>query len=355
MKTSPKENLSETPSINKNLPRVAVTIGDAAGIGAEITLKAVSDAQIRSVCLPVIIGDARFLLETAGKFGLFDDFAVIEKDREIPENSEKPVIYDLENLNEAITDGEESAVTGRASAEYIETAVALWKENRVDAIATAPISKKALALGGYDFPGHTEFLAYLTETKDFAMSFFAERLRVVLLSTHVSLVEAINLVKKENLVRLILFTDVELAKLLKRRVKIAVAGLNPHASEGGMFGAQEADEIVPAIKECREKHGVDVSGAYSPDTIFLRGYKGEFDAVVACYHDQATIAVKCLSFGASVNVTLGLPLIRTSVDHGTAIDIAGKNIAEASSMKAAINLAAHLSKEQRKKTSSEKM
>jgi 4-hydroxythreonine-4-phosphate dehydrogenase len=355
VKTSPKENLSETPSINKNLPRVAVTIGDAAGIGAEITLKAVSDAQIRSVCLPVIIGDARFLLETAGKFGLFDDFAVIEKDREIPENSEKPVIYDLENLNEAITDGEESAVTGRASAEYIETAVALWKENRVDAIATAPISKKALALGGYDFPGHTEFLAYLTETKDFAMSFFAERLRVVLLSTHVSLVEAINLVKKENLVRLILFTDVELAKLLKRRVKIAVAGLNPHASEGGMFGAQEADEIVPAIKECREKHGVDVSGAYSPDTIFLRGYKGEFDAVVACYHDQATIAVKCLSFGASVNVTLGLPLIRTSVDHGTAIDIAGKNIAEASSMKAAINLAAHLSKEQRKKTSSEKM
>lgn len=330
-------------------------MGDAAGIGAEITLKAISDPEIRNACLPVIVGDAEFLLETAGKFGLFDDFTVVRKGSEIPENSGKPVIYDLANLNEKITPGEESAATGRASAEYIETAVELWKKNGVDAIATAPISKKALALGGYDFPGHTEFLAYLTNTKDFAMSFFADKLRVVLLSTHVSLVDAINLVKKENLVHLILFTNRELERLLKRRVKIAVAGLNPHASEGGMFGAEEADEIAPAIKQCREKHGVDVSGAYSPDTIFLRGYKGEFDAVVACYHDQATIAVKCLSFGASVNVTLGLPLIRTSVDHGTAVDIAGKNVAESSSMKAAINLAAILSKEQRKKTSSESM
>jgi 4-hydroxythreonine-4-phosphate dehydrogenase len=355
VKTSPTENLSEILPINKNLPRVAVTIGDAAGIGAEITLKAISDAAIRNVCLPVVVGDARFLLETAGKFGLFDDFTVVRKGSEIPENSDQPVIYDLANLNEKITPGEESAATGRASAEYIETAVALWKQNRVDAIATAPISKKALALGGYDFPGHTEFLAYLTDTRDFAMSFFAEKLRVVLLSTHVSLARAINLVKKENLVHLILFTNRELERLLKKRVKIAVAGLNPHASESGMFGAEEADEIAPAITECREKHGVDVSGAYSPDTIFLRGYKGEFDAVVACYHDQATIAVKCLSFGASVNVTLGLPLIRTSVDHGTAIDIAGKNVAEASSMKAAINLAANLSKEHRKRTSSESM
>ena len=355
MKTSSTENLSEISSINKNLPRVAVTVGDAAGIGAEITLKAVSDAEIRNACLPVIIGDAKFLLETARKFGLFDDFAVVAKAEEIPANSDKPIIYDLANLNEKITPGEETAATGRASAEYIEAAVRLWKQNQVEAIATAPISKKALALGGYDFPGHTEFLAYLTNTKDFAMSFFAEKLRVVLLSTHVSLVDAINLVKKENLARLILFTNRELARLLKREVKIAVAGLNPHASESGMFGAEEAAEIVPAIKECREKHGINVSGAYSPDTIFLRGFKGEFDAVIACYHDQATIAVKCLSFGASVNVTLGLPLIRTSVDHGTAIDIAGKNIAEASSMKAAINLAANLSEEQMKKTSPESM
>jgi 4-phospho-D-threonate 3-dehydrogenase / 4-phospho-D-erythronate 3-dehydrogenase len=346
VKNFPPENLSENPSNNQNLPRVAVTIGDAAGIGAEITLKAVADAEIRENCQPVVIGDAKFLLDTAEKLGLFKDFVIIKKGSEIPKNSDKPVIYDLANLNEPVVAGKESAVTGRAAAEYIETAVELWKEKQIEAIATAPISKKALALGGYDFPGHTEFLARLTNTPDFAMSFFAESLRVVLLSTHVSLVEAINLVKKENLVRLILFTNRELERLLKRRVKIAVAGLNPHASEGGMFGAEEAAEIIPAIRECRETHGVEVSGAYSPDTIFLRGFKGEFDAVVSCYHDQATIAVKCLSFGAAVNVTLGLPLIRTSVDHGTATDIAGKNVADASSMKAAIRLAARLSWQQ---------
>jgi 4-hydroxythreonine-4-phosphate dehydrogenase len=175
------------------------------------------------------------------------------------------------------------------------------------------------------------------------MSFFAEDLRVVLLSTHVSLRDAIELVKKEKLVDLIRFSHQEISRLLKREARIAVAGLNPHASENGMFGAEETREIVPAIEECRDKFGISVAGAFSPDTIFLRGFRGEFDAVISCYHDQATIAVKCLSFGASVNVTLGLPLIRTSVDHGTAFDIAGKGVAEASSMKAAIKLAAKLS------------
>jgi 4-hydroxythreonine-4-phosphate dehydrogenase len=173
------------------------------------------------------------------------------------------------------------------------------------------------------------------------MSFFAEKLRVILLSTHVSLIDAIGLVKKDKLVKLINFTHWELSKLLKKEVKIAVAGLNPHASEDGLFGNEEANEIIPAIENCR-RLGIDVSGAYSPDTIFLRAFRGEFDAVISCYHDQATIAVKCLSFGESVNVTLGLPIIRTSVDHGTAFDIAGKNIADCSSMKTAIKLAANL-------------
>lgn len=332
------ENLSSS----KNSPRIAITMGDAAGIGAEITLKAVSDKTLREKFHPIIIGDARFLMKTATDLGLPCEFQIIEKGAAFPSDSDQTIIYDLANINEEVIAGVESGTTGRAAAEYIETAVGLWQESKIDAIATAPISKKAIALGGYDFPGHTEFLAYLTGTKDFAMSFFAERLRVVLLSTHVSLIEAIKLVKKENLKALILFTNRELERLLKRKVKIAVAGLNPHASESGMFGTEERDEIIPAIEECRVEYGLDVSGAYSPDTIFLRAFKGEFDAVVSCYHDQATIAVKCLSFGASVNVTLGLPLIRTSVDHGTAFDIAGKNAADASSMKAAILLAADL-------------
>ena len=174
------------------------------------------------------------------------------------------------------------------------------------------------------------------------MSFFGGGLRVVLLSTHLSLRMAIDLVKTEKLVNLIAFSSAELTKLLKKEVKIAVAGLNPHASESGMFGTEENDEIIPAVTHCREVLGLNVSGPYSPDTIFLRCSKGEFDAVIALYHDQATIPVKALAFNSAVNVTLGLPLIRTSVDHGTAYDIAGKGIAESSSMTAAIRLAAEL-------------
>jgi len=305
-----------------------VTMGDAAGIGAEITLKALADEALLKMCSPIIIGDADFLFRTARDLNLEIDWGNI-------------ALHDLKNLRGEVICGADAANTGRAAAEYIEAAVGLWKEKKIDAIATAPISKKAIALGGYDFPGHTEFLAYLSGTKDFAMSFFAKDLRVVLLSTHLALRDAIELVKKEKLIELIKFSHREISRLLKKDARLAVAGLNPHASEGGMFGAEEKDEIDPAIEAC-QKFGIDVSGAFSPDTIFLRGFKGEFDAVVACYHDQATIAVKSLSFGESVNVTLGLPFIRTSVDHGTAFDIAGKNLADASSMKAAIKLAAEL-------------
>lgn len=324
----------------ENLPIVGITMGDAAGIGPEVILKALSDKTLRTICLPAIIGDASFLQKAADKLGLRFDFS--DAFSGILPDPAKIFVFDLGNLLGDVVDGEESGITGKASAEYIEMAVNLWREKKIDAIATAPISKKAIALGGYDFPGHTEFMASLTGTAKFAMSFFAEKLRVVLLSTHISLREAIDLVKKDALVDLIRFSCSELSKLLGRDVKIAVAGINPHASEGGMFGGEEAAEIAPAVRECCEKWDLDVSGPYSPDTIFLRGFQGEFDAVIACYHDQATIAVKSLSFGESVNVTLGLPLVRTSVDHGTAFDIAGKGIADASSMKAAIRLAAKL-------------
>lgn len=327
-------------NLNSALPRVAITIGDAAGIGAEIVLKALADKNLKRICSPVVIGDISFLRKTAQQLSL--EFDYVEADKKKTGNSNETAVYNLNNLGGEIILGTDSALAGKASAEYIETAVRLWREGKIDALATAPISKKAIQMGGYNFPGHTEFLAFLTDTKEFAMSFFAEDLRVVLLSTHVSLRQAIDLVKKEKLIELIKFAHREISRLLGRDAKIAVAGLNPHASEGGMFGTEEAEEIIPAIQECREKYNINVSGAFSPDTIFLRGFRGEFDGVISCYHDQATIAVKCLSFGASVNVTLGLPLIRTSVDHGTAFDIAGKNLADASSMKAAIKLAAEL-------------
>ena len=346
-----EENL-QPKKINRNLPRVGITMGDAAGIGAEITLKALTDENLKKNCVPIVIGDFTFLQKTARDLRLDFDFVDV-RDSSLT-NPNQTGVYTLNNLREEIITGEDSAAAGKASAEYIECAVRLWREKKIDAIATAPISKRAIQLGGYNFPGHTEFLADLTGTKEFAMSFFADKLRVVLLSTHVSLRVAIELVKKEKLVELIKFSHREISKLLKRDARIAVAGLNPHASENGMFGAEEASEIIPAIEECRDEFKIDVAGAFSPDTIFLRGFRGEFDAVISCYHDQATIAVKCLSFGASVNVTLGLPLVRTSVDHGTAFDIAGKNLADASSMKAAIELAAKLTVNKNRLSNSQK-
>ncbi len=311
-------------------------MGDAAGIGPEIVLKSLLDADIRAKIRCVIIGDGRHLRELAERRQMGLAFTEFGKDEH-----DAIEILDLANLSSDFNIGEDQAATGTASAEYIEAAVNLWSEGRIDAISTAPISKKAIALAGYDYPGHTELLAELTNTKKFAMSFFADKLRVVLLTTHISLTNAIDRVTTEALIDRITFADKTIGELLGRKVNIAVAGLNPHASEGGMFGNEEAERITPAIEHCREL-GIDVSGPYAPDTIFLRGHKGDFDAVIALYHDQATIAVKSLSFGSGVNVTLGLPLIRTSVDHGTAYDIAGKWQADESSMQAAVRLAGEL-------------
>lgn len=336
-----RTDLENAPG-KKRKPIIGITIGDAAGIGPEVVIKSLSEKNSFENFYPVLIGDASAIFRTAENLGVKFDAAVVECGGGLSANVELPTIYDLKNLTEDFAFGVESEATGRASAENIEWAVRLWREGKIDAVATAPISKRAIGLAGYDYPGHTEFFAQLTGTKDFAMSFFAGRLRVVLLSTHVSLKQAIERVTTENLVRLIKFSAAELGRLLKRDVRLAVAGLNPHASEGGMFGDEERREIIPAVELCRERFGLDVSGPFSPDTIFLRASGGEFDGVIACYHDQATIAVKCLSFGASVNVTLGLPLIRTSVDHGTAFDIAGRGTADASSMRAAVELAAEL-------------
>ncbi len=326
---------------NRNLPRIGITIGDPAGIGSEIVLKSLAENEVGNFCLPIVIADANYLLQAAQQLNLPCEFKIVENASEIQTDEKQPVILHLNNIKQKINFGEETALGGRASAQYIETAVKLWQEGLIDAIATAPISKKAIREGGYDYPGHTEFLAYLTGTKDFAMSFIAGKLCVVLLSTHVSLKDAFQFVKRERYVGLIRLINRQLKIWGIANPRLAIAGVNPHAGESGLFGDEEIKEINPAIADCRAE-GIDVRGAFSADTVFLRNVKGEFDAVIANYHDQATIAVKCLSFGEGVNVTMGLPLIRTSVDHGTAFDIAGQNIAQHSSMKAAILLAADL-------------
>jgi 4-hydroxythreonine-4-phosphate dehydrogenase len=317
-------------------------MGDPAGIGPEVVLKAVSEDEVRRICVPVIIGDAQLLAHTARTLDLQCGYDIIRRDESFPEQVSEPVIYHLDNIAGFIEPGIESGAAGKAAAGYIEAAVELCAAGNIDAIATAPINKRALFLGGYSFPGHTEFLAHLTGAEEYAMAFVAGNLRIVLLSTHVPLSEAIRLVERDRLVGLINLADRELRRWGLDRPRLAVAALNPHGAEGGLFGVEEASEIAPAIEHCRRHDDINVHGPFSADTVFLRATRGEFDAVIACYHDQAMIPVKCLSFGEAVNVTLGLPFIRTSVDHGTAFDIAGKGLAEHSSMVAAIKLAAEL-------------
>ena len=329
-----------TESVTKsNRPVIGITMGDPAGIGPEIVLNSLADDSVHQSVRPVVIGDRAVLENTCKILGSVCTIV----DHQPSGNDSKNVIeiIDLKNCLDPFKYGEVSKKTGRAAGEYIEKAYELWKRGQLDAVCTAPINKESMNRGGYDYPGHTEFFAALAGIERFAMSFFAGNLRVVLLSTHLPLREAIRSVKKATLADLIEFTDLTLSKLLGRKISIAVAGLNPHASENGKFGSEEKLEISPAVEFCRSS-GIDVSGPYSPDTIFIRGHEGEFDVVIAHYHDQATIPVKALSFGSAVNVTLGLPFIRTSVDHGTAFDIAGKGIANPSSMKAAILLAGEL-------------
>ena len=325
------------------MPRIGITMGDPAGIGPEVVLKAVAEDEVRKICVPVVIGDAQMLAHTARTLDLQCGYDIIRREEPFPEELTDPVIYHLDNISGFIEPGIESGAAGKAAAGYIEAAVELCAAGNIDAIATAPINKRALFLGGYSFPGHTEFLAHLTGAEEYAMAFVAANLRIVLLSTHVPLSQAIRMVEKDRLVDVINLTNRELQRWGIERPRLAVAALNPHGAEGGLFGMEEASEIVPAIEASRGIDEINVQGPFSADTVFLRASRGEFDAVIACYHDQAMIPVKCLSFGEAVNVTLGLPFIRTSVDHGTAFDIAGKGLAEHSSMIAAIKLAADLS------------
>lgn len=318
-------------------------MGDPAGIGPEVVLKAVAEEEVRNLCTPIIIGNAEVLAHNARTLDLQCGYEIVRQGEALPANIDEPVIFHLDNLNGFVEPGIESGVAGKAAASYIEAAVSLCGSGEIDAIATAPINKRALFLGGYSFPGHTEFLAALTATEEYAMGFVAANLRLVLLSTHVPLAEAIRMVTKDRIEKTIRLADRELHRWGIERPRIAVAALNPHGAEGGLFGIEEVAEMTPAIEACRVADGINVRGPFSADTVFLRASRGEFDAVIACYHDQAMIPVKCLSFGEAVNVTLGLPFIRTSVDHGTAFDIAGKGIAEHSSMVAAIKLAAELS------------
>jgi 4-hydroxythreonine-4-phosphate dehydrogenase len=286
------------------LPRIAITVGDPAGIGPEVAALAADDARVRSVCEPVIYAPPAAIFPP----------------------------------------GVLSAAAGRAAYDTIVRAVADAQRGEVGAIATAPVNKEAFRLAGLPWAGHTDLLAHLTGAPHVAMMFYSDALRVVLATVHIALADVPRALTRDRLEQTITLTARELPRFGLAAPRIAVAGVNPHAGEHGLFGREEAETIAPAIQACRAR-GIDVSGPYPGDTIFVRARRGDFDVVIACYHDQGLIPVKLVAFGQAVNVTLGLPIVRTSVDHGTAFDIAGKGIADPESMIAAVLLAARLAKQ----------
>jgi 4-hydroxythreonine-4-phosphate dehydrogenase len=281
-------------------PRVGVTVGDPAGIGPEIAAKAAADERVLAAC--------------------------------------EPRIYDAPG--DFVT-GALSAQAGQAAYDAIVRAVEDARAGAIDAIATAPVNKEAFALAGLPWKGHTGLLAHLTNTPRVAMLFYSDKLRVVLATIHVPLADVPRLLTRDVVDFTIDITARELPRFGLARPRLAFAGLNPHAGEHGVIGVEDVELLAPAIAEARAR-GIDVTGPWPADTVFGRAARGEFDAVIACYHDQGLIPVKLLAFGHAVNVTLGLPIIRTSVDHGTAFDIAGRGVADPTSLVEAILLAARL-------------
>ncbi len=307
-------------------PVVAVTLGDPAGIGPEIVLKALRERRLREQVKLVVIGD-RFALKRAAD--VLKDRTPIPSYSAFPNNIRTvqfPFLLDLRHPEFTIPVGRIDARCGRVSLNYIGTGIELAIKRQIDGLVTAPIHKRAWAEAGSKFTGHTELLAQATGSKDYAMAFWAKGFLTVLLSTHLPLKEALRQISQKGLGKKINLAHRSLCDMGVRQPRIAVAGINPHAGEQGLIGSEEQSLIVPAIKRA-QKEGIGVTGPYPADTIYLRASRGEFDAVIAPYHDQAMLAVKTLTFGHATNITLGLPFVRTSVDHGTAFDIAGKGIA----------------------------
>ncbi|MEP7116622.1 MAG: 4-hydroxythreonine-4-phosphate dehydrogenase PdxA [Acidobacteriota bacterium] len=283
-------------------PRIAITAGDPAGIGPEIAAKAAADRRVLEVCQPIV-----YEATPAGPFAM----------------------------------GEVSAVAGRAAFDAIVRAVDDAKAGKVDGIATAPVNKAAFAAAGLGWKGHTDLLAHLCGVGRVAMLFHSPKLRVVLATVHVPLRDVSRLLTRELVRETLYLTAGELPYFGVKAPRLAVAALNPHAGEGGLMGFEDDEVLAPAVRDAQQA-GLDVSGPFPADTVFVRAARGEFDCVLACYHDQGLIPVKLLAFGTAVNVTLGLPIVRTSVDHGTAFDIAGRGLADHGSLVEAVRLAAEL-------------
>lgn len=329
--------------MNEVKPLLAITMGDPAGVGPEICLKALHSQKVNQVCRPVIFGDADVLKAAAEATDQNFDFHVLTLDafeNLEPNQIEAPTLIDFSNIDrEDFQPSEISAKTGQASFEYIVKAIESANKGQIQGIVTAPINKYALSLAGINFPGHTEILEKFTESEDVCMLLTSEKISCALVTTHIGLHEVAGALTEEKILKVIELTDKAMGEILGQRPKIGVLGLNPHCGESGLFGLNEESRIIePAIKKA-EQTGMNVEGPLAPDTAFVSSHLDTYDAFVCMYHDQGLIPLKMLAFDSAVNVTLGLPIIRTSVDHGTALDIAWKGISKSSSLIQSICLA----------------
>jgi 4-hydroxythreonine-4-phosphate dehydrogenase len=331
-------------------PVLGVTMGDPAGVGPEIIARAVAQPAVQATCRPVVIGAADTMREALALVGARHGLHVVGRVAECCWDDDAVEVLDLANVDmTTLPRCEVSAAAGRAAYAYIERAVTLAKAAEIEAIVTAPVNKEALAAAGVRHSGHTEILAELSDTRDFAMLLMGKELRVIHVTTHVALRRVPDLVTRERVLKTIRLAQKTLVDLGQPRGRIAVAGLNPHAGEDGLFGDEEQHAIVPAIEAARAE-GLNITGPLPADTLFSRARGGEFDIVVAMYHDQGHIPVKTLGFEydetsktwtglSGVNVTVGLPFLRVSVDHGTAFDRAWKGVANHESMVEALDVA----------------
>lgn len=334
-------------------PLIGISVGDPAGVGPEVTAKALALPEIYDICRPVIVAETRMMREAVRFSGLGLEVRSIAAPGEGLFACGVLDVLDLENIDPAaIRHKTVAAETGRASFEYVRRVIDLVLAGAIDATVTGPISKEAINLAGFRYSGHTEIYADFTRTKEYAMLLVHDRFRVIHVSTHLPLREACDRVKRERVLRVIRLGYDALRKLGVENPRIAVAGLNPHAGENGLMGREEIEEIEPAVRQARAE-GLGVEGPLPPDTLFSKMQGGQYDLVVAMYHDQGHIPTKVLGFRydhktgewgniAGVNITCGLPIIRVSVDHGTAFDRAGEGRANPESMVDAIRIASRL-------------
>lgn len=325
-------------------PIICITMGDAAGIGPEIIIKALKEKKLYNHCRLFVIGDAERLRLLNDRMGTYLEINQIKNMEDAQFKYGTVDCYDeWQLIPENLPFGEISEIAGHAAFTYLEKAIELALGNKIQGICTAPLSKEALHKGGHLYPGHTEILAELSGVQDYAMMLSAPNLKVIHVTTHIGLLDAIHTIEPERVHKVITLADETLKKSGIIKPRIAVCGINPHAGENGLFGyGEEEEKIIPAVEKA-QKEGVEVVGPLPADTLFFRARRGDFDIVVAMYHDQGHAPIKVLGLESGVNITVGLPIIRTSVDHGTAFDIAGKGIASEESLLEAINQAIELS------------